>query len=142
MLLLPVDLASSSTDDNDHTLLVVWYLIYWTTFCLSWLVLPVLMEYASAGEFTFRDKMKSALRANAKFYFIVAVLLVFLSVYVGGPFSVVVVATFLIRVSLQLVLTRGFTISHLPGFLMTAGNTYGLLFIIVFMGYGTFGATC
>jgi hypothetical protein len=45
-LLLPFDIAISLTgEDYSDTMLELWNLIYWSTFLLTWVVLPVQMAY-------------------------------------------------------------------------------------------------
>ena len=45
-LLLPFDIAISLTgDDYSDTMLHMWDLIYWSTFMLTWVILPVQMAY-------------------------------------------------------------------------------------------------
>jgi hypothetical protein len=45
-LLLPFDIAISLTgEDYSDTMLEMWNLIYWSTFLLTWVILPVQMAY-------------------------------------------------------------------------------------------------
>ncbi|KAJ9587596.1 hypothetical protein L9F63_018978, partial [Diploptera punctata] len=46
----------------------LWRVVYWTSQCLTWLVLPLMQSYIKAGDFTIRGKLKSALIDNAIYY--------------------------------------------------------------------------
>ena len=41
-----------------HMLRVLWNVMYWSVFFLTWAVLPFFQEYENAGEFTKREKIK------------------------------------------------------------------------------------
>ncbi len=43
-----------------------WIIVYWTTFVLAWLILPVVHDYCLSGEFTSRARLLSALRLNVR----------------------------------------------------------------------------
>lgn len=45
---------------------VFWELLYWTVFCLCWVVLPIIQEYEEAGEFTVKDRLKRAFKRQLK----------------------------------------------------------------------------
>jgi len=52
-----------------------WYFNYWTTYVLNFVVLPFLMEYIEAGEFTYRGKVKRSLIRNLPYYILYAIML-------------------------------------------------------------------
>ena len=60
-----------------------WRVVYWTSQCLTWLILPLMQSYIKAGDFTIQGKFKSALIDNAIYYgsylFICGVLLIYLA---------------------------------------------------------------
>lgn len=79
VLLVPIDLASSSVDSHSTShaiwlpqsfLLVCWRISYWLTFVLTWLILPLLGEYIDAGFREPRDRMIYSLRSNARYQLI------------------------------------------------------------------------
>ncbi|CAD0040257.1 unnamed protein product, partial [Aureobasidium pullulans] len=79
VLLVPIDLASSSGTDTegqrgiwlpDNVMLVAWRLAYWLTFCLTWFVLPLLGEYCDSGYREPRDRFIYSLRSNARYQLI------------------------------------------------------------------------
>ncbi|THZ12333.1 hypothetical protein D6C91_08577 [Aureobasidium pullulans] len=76
VLLVPIDLASSSGTDTegqrgiwlpDNVMLVAWRLAYWLTFCLTWFVLPLLGEYCDSGYREPKDRFIYSLRSNARY---------------------------------------------------------------------------
>ena len=61
----------ASVDDDRATsyngaILMAWRFVYWSTFVLTWFVLPVLQEYWYAGDFSPRARLRSAVMANVK----------------------------------------------------------------------------
>ena len=123
IVLLPLDLASAVARSVNGTIKGIdgagmehaWAWTYWVTFILAWVVCPVAMEYHAAGDFTPKDKLKTALKSNIKFYIACAVVIV-----------VVVI----------LILLAGVSIVELPSFTIAAVNFYGLVLIVVMLGYG------
>jgi len=65
----------------------LWRVVYWTSQCLTWLILPIMQSYTQAGEFHVKGKIRAALLDNAIYYglylFICAVLLVYLATKPG-----------------------------------------------------------
>ncbi len=43
-----------------------WAVVYWTTFVLAWVILPMVHNYCMNGEFTSRARLLSALRLNVR----------------------------------------------------------------------------
>ena len=84
IILYPIDIGYSIEDKvANPKLKVLWDIVYWVTFFLSWVVIPILMEYWASGEFKamyfmftaffHRYRLKEALWVNALFYIIVGV---------------------------------------------------------------------
>lgn len=65
----------------------LWRIVYWTSQCLTWLILPLMQSYIKAGDFTVRGKLKSALIDNAIYYgsylFICGILLIYIALKPG-----------------------------------------------------------
>ena len=58
VLLLPYDLSVSLVlGVQSQSLVNVWKTIYWSTFILAWVVLPMQYTYHSSGHFTFKKKV-------------------------------------------------------------------------------------
>mmetsp|Transcript_6418 Transcript_6418/g.20787 ORF Transcript_6418/g.20787 Transcript_6418/m.20787 type:complete len:590 (-) Transcript_6418:341-2110(-) len=112
--LLPLDLAIGQHAGG--ALLVLWKLNYWTTLLLSWVICPLLMEFWAAGEFSAKARLVAALRHNLRFYSVMACVLTAVAVMVAFK--------------------HGFSLSKVSGFLIAAANGYGMLLIMVMLGYG------
>ncbi|XP_063230323.1 LMBR1 domain-containing protein 2 homolog [Bacillus rossius redtenbacheri] len=96
----------------------LWRVVYWSSQCLTWLVLPLMQSYIKAGDFTVRGKLRSALVDNAIYYgsylFICGVLLVYIA----------------LQPSLEL---DG---QKLKAIASSASNTWGLFLLVLLLGYG------
>jgi len=61
VLLLPYDISTvlgSTNDDHANSLVRGWSFIYWSTFVLAWIILPLQLEYHNSGCFSFKEKVK------------------------------------------------------------------------------------
>lgn len=115
VLILPIDVFHSLNGQPER-MLSVWRLIYWATFLLAWVVLPVVQEYEEAGEFSARTRLVRSLRNNLLFYAVV------LAVGAGGL--------------VYLLLRGGFTFGSMLTYAMAAGNLFGLLVLVVLLAHG------
>ncbi|XP_013888874.1 LMBR1 domain-containing protein 2-B [Austrofundulus limnaeus] len=97
---------------------VFWRVVYWTSQCLTWLLLPFMQSYARSGGFSITGKIKTALIENAIYYgtylLIFGSLLIYVAVHPEWHLS---------WYELQ---TIG----------ITAANTWGLFLLVLLMGYG------
>ncbi|ORX49900.1 LMBR1-domain-containing protein [Hesseltinella vesiculosa] len=129
VVLLPMDMASTLYDKcqgecrepvtlvSSSFLYVAWRTIYWTSFCLTWFLIPMMQAYTNTGEFQIVKKLKSALQVNLRFYSIYLVVGIVGLVY--------------------LVFKGGYTTwAKLQSFVMAMANSWGLFLVIMFMGYG------
>ncbi|KAK3555281.1 hypothetical protein QTP86_014887 [Hemibagrus guttatus] len=102
----------------DGIMPVFWRVVYWTSQCLTWLLLPFMQSYARSGGFSITGKIKTALIENAIYYgtylFIFGSLLIYVAVHPQWSLS---------WYELQ---TIG----------ITAANTWGLFLLVLLMGYG------
>ncbi|XP_045521222.1 LMBR1 domain-containing protein 2 homolog isoform X1 [Pieris brassicae] len=95
----------------------LWRVVYWTSQCLTWLIMPMMQSYSKAGDFTVKGKLKSALVDNAIYYgsylFICGILLIYLA------------------------FTSGVTLdgSKIKAIASSASNTWGLFLLILLLGY-------
>jgi hypothetical protein len=119
VLLLPLDLSFAYTraEEQFSSLAPLWQFIYWGTFVLAWVVLPLQHDYHRSGYFLPLDKMRDAIRRNLLFYSSIGAL---------GLVYIVIAS-----------LKKNSTIG--VGFLMALGNTYGILLLCFFMGNGLVG---
>uniref|UniRef100_A0A7N6AAM4 LMBR1 domain containing 2 n=1 Tax=Anabas testudineus TaxID=64144 RepID=A0A7N6AAM4_ANATE len=97
---------------------VFWRVVYWTSQCLTWLLLPFMQSYARSGGFSITGKIKTALIENAIYYgtylLIFGSLLIYVAVHPEWHLS---------WYELQ---TIG----------ITAANTWGLFLLVLLLGYG------
>ena len=96
----------------------IWRINYWTAFLLCNFIFPMLGEYVIAGDFTVRAKLWTCVVQNIIFYSILGLLggIALLYLWAKGQFD------------------RGN--SSFTGFLIFCTNAYGLILIILFLGYG------
>ncbi|KAF4029309.1 LMBR1-like membrane protein [Phytophthora infestans] len=129
LLLLPMDLATNGLVTSSQSVgniteekttfreyLLVWRLLYWTTFLMSWVGLPFLVEFRQNGEFELDKRVLSSMR-HLVFHW---------TVLAGG----------LCIVALYLILVDHLSLYGVLGLAMAASNTYGLLWVIALLGYG------
>ncbi|KAJ8285294.1 hypothetical protein GJAV_G00025200 [Gymnothorax javanicus] len=102
----------------DGVMPVFWRVVYWTSQCLTWLLLPFMQSYARSGGFSITGKIKTALVENAIYYgtylLIFGSLLIYVAVHPKWHLS---------WYELQ---TIG----------ITAANTWGLFLLVLLLGYG------
>ncbi|KAI7856552.1 LMBR1-like membrane protein-domain-containing protein [Circinella umbellata] len=129
VLLLPLDISSTVYDQcegdcktpfshvSQAFLYVAWRTLYWTSFCLTWVMIPMMQAYVNTGDFGFTQRIKSAIQVNLRFY----------SIYVAiGFFGL-----------LYLIFGSGYnTREKIQGYVMAMANSWGLFLVIVFLGYG------
>lgn len=84
IILYPIDIGYSIEDQvANPKIITVWTIVYWFTFFLSWVYIPIMMEYWASGEFKpsfglygimiCRYRFREALWVNAKFYIIIGI---------------------------------------------------------------------
>uniref|UniRef100_A0A668A891 LMBR1 domain containing 2b n=1 Tax=Myripristis murdjan TaxID=586833 RepID=A0A668A891_9TELE len=102
----------------DGIMPVFWRVVYWTSQCLTWLLLPFMQSYARSGGFSITGKIKTALIENAIYYgtylLIFGSLLIYVAIHPKWHLS---------WYELQ---TIG----------ITAANTWGLFLLVLLLGYG------
>ncbi|XP_020285107.1 LMBR1 domain-containing protein 2 homolog [Pseudomyrmex gracilis] len=95
----------------------LWRIVYWTSQCLTWLILPLMQSYINAGDFTVRGKLKSALIDNAIYYgsylFICGILLIYIALKPGLDLDG----------------------QKLKAIASSASNTWGLFLLVLLLGY-------
>ncbi|KAI9748926.1 MAG: hypothetical protein M1835_001683, partial [Candelina submexicana] len=125
ILLVPIDLASSAGTDSEDTrgiwlpesvILVAWRIFYWLTFALTWVILPLLGDYADAGYRTPKDRLLYSLRENGRYQLMV------LSCATAGL--------------IYYVINSGFNATSLKSLVMALAYCWGLLLAIYLMGHG------
>ena len=112
LVLLPADLVGELYGVGMDFINYSWRIVYWVTFFLAWIICPVAQEYHVAGHFTFRSRLWEAIKSNIKAYLIIGAII--------------------------LIAGTGIAIAHglTPAFVLAAVNLYGMLLIVIMMGYG------
>ncbi|CAL1294541.1 unnamed protein product [Larinioides sclopetarius] len=103
---------------SDEVLQSLWRVVYWTAQTLTWIILPMMQSYSTAGDFTISGKLKTALVENAIYY---------------GSY-LLIFGVLLIYVVLQP--NSNLDGSHLKVICITASNTWGLFLLVLLEGYG------
>ena len=119
LIMLPLDVASvyasdASSSDDQEELLVAWKTVYWVTWALAWVLLPTVQEFWAAGDFTWQARLQTAVTKNLRIWGLI----------------VVAAALFVIYI-----IASGGNLSELGGFLMACSNTYGLVWVLLLLGY-------
>uniref|UniRef100_A0A669DJV0 LMBR1 domain containing 2b n=1 Tax=Oreochromis niloticus TaxID=8128 RepID=A0A669DJV0_ORENI len=102
----------------DGIMPVFWRVVYWTSQCLTWLLLPFMQSYARSGGFSITGKIKTALIENAIYYGTYLLIFGSLLIYVA------------VHPELHLSWYELQTIG------ITAANTWGLFLLVLLLGYG------
>ena len=117
ILLLPFDLAYSQIKGQPTRWIEdAWTVVYWTTFILTWAVLPMMADFETSGEFSFRRKCVSIIKGQVKMALIAVIVFVCFCFY--------------------LLAAKHMSFEGIGGFIMALGNTYGLMLIILLLGNG------
>ncbi|KIW15201.1 hypothetical protein PV08_05246 [Exophiala spinifera] len=125
ILLVPIDLASSAREGSHggkgiwlppRAVLVSWRIVYWLTFMLTWVVLPLLGEYMDAGYRDSKSRMTYSLRSNARYQLIV------LACAVAGL--------------VYMIFSYGFDFTAIRALIMALAYVWGLILAIYLMGHG------
>ncbi|XP_015689542.1 LMBR1 domain-containing protein 2 homolog A-like isoform X2 [Oryza brachyantha] len=93
-----------------------WSWSYWSTFILTWAVVPTIQGYEDAGDFTVKERLKTSVHMNLLFYSIVGAI---------GLFGLI----------LLLVMHRAWD-GGIVGFAMACSNTFGLVTGAFLLGFG------
>ena len=100
-----------------EALYVLWQVVYWSSQVLTWLLLPMMQSYATAGEFTVMGRIKTALISNGLFY---------------ASYLVLAIVFLIVLVSKGVAINK----ESLYSIVTTASNTWGLFCLVFLLGYG------
>ena len=112
--LVPFDLVDDETLDN-HKRLIMWRVIYWLSFLLMWLVLPLMQAYVESGYYNPWQKLKDASKNCLK-----SQLIILFCGAIGGIYMSV---------------TAGLSFTSLKGLCIALSHSYGLLLVIWMLGH-------
>lgn len=121
--LLPTDYVSHVSgkpvpgfEISDHTTLLMWKSNYWSTFALTWVLLPFLQEFYRAGDYLKIKKIQTSLRRNLKFQAIMIA-----AGLAGG---------------IYLFLEAGLTLSSMKSMIISLSHIYALILALWLMAHG------
>ncbi|XP_022687588.1 LMBR1 domain-containing protein 2 homolog isoform X2 [Varroa jacobsoni] len=101
----------------DDAFPVLWRIVYWSSQLLTWIILPLMQSYSTAGDFTTSGKLRTALYENAIYYGTYLCIFVVLLVYL-------------------IINGIGLDGGKLKVLLITASNTWGLFLLVLLLGSG------
>ncbi|XP_076900375.1 uncharacterized protein LOC143554529 [Bidens hawaiensis] len=116
IVLVPADIWAAMSDQDKGGIPFFWSLSYWSTFLLTWVVVPILQGFEDAGDFTVTERLKTSLHVNLLFYVIVG------SVAFFGL--------------ILLILLHNNWSGGIIGFAMACSNTFGLVTGAFLLGFG------
>ncbi|PHT30013.1 hypothetical protein CQW23_30402 [Capsicum baccatum] len=116
IILVPADIWATLSNHDTGQISFFWSWSYWSTFLLTWVVVPVLQGYEDAGDFTITERLKTSAHANLVFYLCVGAI---------GLFGLVL-----------LIVVQEYRIGNIPGFAMACSNTFGLVTGAFLLGFG------
>lgn len=116
--LVPADIAATANNEDGARpgLGILWDLSYWTTFCLTWFVLPIHQIYEDAGDFSVGGRLRTSIRENLIFYAVI-VLVAVLGVVL-------------------LVANAAMTFAGVAAFSIAVSNMFGICTGVFLLGYG------
>ncbi|KAK4256668.1 hypothetical protein QN277_006362 [Acacia crassicarpa] len=117
IILVPADIwATLSSHHENGGISFFWSWSYWSTFLLTWAVVPLIQGFEDAGDFTVSERLKSSVHVNLLFYAIVGSI---------GLFGLVL-----------LIMMHKTWNGGLLGFAMACSNTFGLVTGAFLLGFG------
>lgn len=123
VVLLPLDYVSHNAkgpilwfEMPKNVILVMWKSNYWSTFALTWLLLPILQEYYRSGHYNKLAKLKEAAKRNLKYQAIM------LGVSLAGL--------------VYLLLEVGLTMEHVKLMIIALLHIYSLALALWLMAHG------
>ncbi|GMH05928.1 hypothetical protein Nepgr_007768 [Nepenthes gracilis] len=116
IILVPADIWTAIIGNYNLGISFFWSWSYWSTFLLTWAVVPLIQGYEDAGDFTVTERLKTSVQVNLAFYLIVGSI---------GFFGLILLIT----------LRKNWSTGVL-GFAMACSNTFGLVIGTFLLGFG------
>ncbi|KAL8239539.1 hypothetical protein R6Q59_016106 [Mikania micrantha] len=116
IILVPADIWAAMSGQDRGGISFFWSWSYWSTFLLTWAVVPILQGFEDAGDFTVAERLKTSLHVNLMFYAIIG------SVALFGL--------------ILLILMHNNWSGGIIGFAMACSNTFGLVTGAFLLGFG------
>ncbi|XP_012840823.1 PREDICTED: LOW QUALITY PROTEIN: LMBR1 domain-containing protein 2 homolog A-like [Erythranthe guttata] len=118
IILVPADIWTTIIGHGNGGISFFWSWSYWSTFLLTWLVVPLIQGYEDAGDFTMIERLKTSIHVNLVFYLIVGSI---------GLLGLIL----LITMDKDRFGSRG-----ILGWAMACSNTFGLVTGAFLLGFG------
>ncbi|WCJ31934.1 LMBR1-like membrane protein [Euphorbia peplus] len=115
IILVPADIYTTKYHLNNSGVSFFWSWSYWSSFLLTWAVVPLIQGFEDAGDFTVTERLKTSVRANLVFYLIVGSI---------GLFGLILL--------ILMHKIRGGVL----GFAIACSNTFGLVTGAFLLGFG------
>ncbi|XP_019171618.1 PREDICTED: LMBR1 domain-containing protein 2 homolog A-like isoform X1 [Ipomoea nil] len=116
IILVPADIWTTLGNHDRIVIYFFWIWSYWSTFLLTWAVVPILQGYEDAGDFTMTEKLRTSARVNLVYYLCVGSI---------GLFGLLLLIT----------LRKNWS-GGILGFAMACSNTFGLVIGAFLLGFG------
>ncbi|KAK9446775.1 LMBR1-like membrane protein [Limtongia smithiae] len=122
ILLVPIDLATSTSDSTpllslpSSATFAIWRVVYWLSFALTWVVLPMLQSYLESGHTDSKKKFYDALRANARHQLLQLMLAIIGFIY--------------------FFVYAGLSVTSLKALVIALSHSYALITAMLLMGIG------
>ncbi|KAM6563886.1 hypothetical protein CsatB_023884 [Cannabis sativa] len=116
IILVPADIWTTIHEIKNGGISFFWSWSYWSTFLLTWAVVPLIQGFEDAGDFTMKERLKTSVHVNLVFYLIVGLI---------GLFGLI----------LLIMMHKNWKGSVL-GFAMACSNTFGLVTGAFLLGFG------
>ncbi|TYJ44034.1 hypothetical protein E1A91_A03G193600v1 [Gossypium mustelinum] len=118
IILVPADIWTTIFGNYSGGISFFWSLTYWSTFLLTWVVVPTIQGYEDAGDYTVVERLKNSLHENLVYYLCV------------GSIGLVGLILFII-------FSKNWHVSgDILGFAMACSNTFGLVTGAFLLGFG------
>ncbi|KAK1439466.1 hypothetical protein QVD17_05284 [Tagetes erecta] len=116
IILVPADISSTIIGYGNGGISFFWSWSYWSTFLLTWLVVPLIQGYEDAGDFSVRERLKTSIHVNLVFYLILGL--------IG-----------LVGLILLIIMQKNWS-GGIVGLAMACSNTFGLVTGVFLLGFG------
>jgi hypothetical protein len=122
VVLVPIDLMSSSQNShplfyiNEAARLIIWRVMYWLAFTMTWAVLPILQSFVESGHHDPAKKLMDSLRSNAKY-------------------QAILLGSGLVGL-LYVIITSGLSMGSIKALVIALSHCYALVIAIWLMGHG------
>ncbi|KAA8536433.1 hypothetical protein F0562_028911 [Nyssa sinensis] len=115
IILVPADIWTTIIEHNGG-ISFFWSWSYWSTFLLTWAVVPIIQGYEDAGDFTVAERLKTSVHVNLVFYLCVGSIALF-------------------GLILLIILHKNWS-GGVIGLAMACSNTFGLVTGAFLLGFG------